>query len=92
MFSINTVVIPEIKPASSTPRRVPTLRLARFPCAICGEGKDWQINGTPDGYYCGRCLSDIFPFCGITNDRDFKEAINGFSTVLPTFGYLGELD
>ena len=54
------------------------MRLGRVPCAICG-GKKWQVNGTPGEYYCERCLSEIFPFCSITNDRDFKEAINGFS-------------
>ena len=32
-----------------------------------------------DVKHCSRCLSDIFPFNGISSDREFKEAINGFS-------------
>ena len=36
------------------------------------------LDGTLDINYCDRCLPEIFPFNAIVNDREFREALNGF--------------
>ena len=49
----------------------------RGSCALCFR-KVRYIDGTLDINYCDRCLPEIFPFNAIVNDREFREALNGF--------------
>ena len=61
-------------PVSPSPARV----FSRSTCPIC-DRKIRKLSGNTNIDYCSRCLADIFPFNSISNDREFKEAINGFS-------------
>ena len=36
------------------------------------------LDGNLDVNYCDKCLPELFPFNAIANDRDFREALNGF--------------
>ena len=47
-------------------------------CGVCGRRLRLKVDGT-SGDICGRCLTEIFPFNSIASNRDFKEAILGFS-------------
>ena len=47
-------------------------------CCVCGKRKR-HVNGTFYLFYCKGCLNDIFPFSGVSSDREFKEATLGFS-------------
>ena len=46
-------------------------------CTLCSR-KVRYLDGTLDIIYCDRCLTEIFPFNAIVNDREFREALNGF--------------
>ena len=52
-------------------------RYTRGSCALCSR-KVRYLDGTLDIIYCDRCLPEIFPFNAIVNDREFREALNGF--------------
>ena len=67
------------RPASSVrPHLVRTF--VRSVCPVCGRRlRCSNSNADNNIEYCSRCLTEIFPFNAITNDRKFKEAINGFS-------------
>ena len=40
--------------------------------------RGWVIPKPKPVQYCDRCLPEIFPFNTIVNDREFREALNGF--------------
>ena len=66
-----------LPPAASTGSRL-IRTFVRSSCPVCGR-RLRQLNGNADMRYCSRCLAEIFPFNSISSDREFKEAINGFS-------------
>ena len=45
-------------------------------CAVCGRKQ--QVNSNLVKEICERCLSEIFPFNFLTNDRQFRETVKCF--------------
>ena len=57
---------------------------ARGACTICQ--RKLRVKSNLSNEYCEGCLSELFPFNSITNDRQFREALNSF------FDNCGHLD
>ena len=53
-------------------------------CGVCGKGQRHTVDGNSD-FICKRCLSEVFPFNHIANNREYRDAISCFS---PTRGHL----
>ena len=60
-------------------------------CVICGHKHRRKLNGTPNHFYCEICLGGTFPFNGITNNREFKDTLVGFSLGTRQMSRLTEL-
>ena len=54
-------------------------------CGVCGRKQRQGIIGNSQSEICKRCLSEIFPFNHIVNNREFRGVVSDFS---PTRGHL----
>ena len=63
----------------------------RVSCAVCAKKYRRKVNGIGDQFYCEVCLGGIFPFGGISSNREFRDTILGFSLGTRHLNRLAEL-